>query len=497
MNNDIAKSVAANTTVMMASQFITGASSFVLMLFLPRHLGSEGYGMLYLAISITMIFQIVIDFGGPFFIAKEVARDRSSAGQILSNSIAIRFIFWLVSVSGMLAFAFIAGYPFEVIAMIFILGVSKLWECSDRVLHSCFQGFEAMSYTSVGAITERAFLMVAGITALLLGANGVVIACVMAVSTLLSFLVGARFMRRFISTLPRWDAGVIRRFITLGLPYFLYSIFGVIYYRVDAVMLSFWATSSVVGWYGAAYRFFDVLMFIPNIFTVALFPILARIAGQQAMLATTTRKSMEFVLITGIPLSIIIFAFASPVIDLLFDLDKYGPSVVLLRIFAAGMLLVYIDIVLGTALFASDRQKQWSVVAFLAMLVNVGLNFFLIPYFQTTTGNGGIGAAIATLVTEFAVMCGALALLPKSVFMNAPISVQMKALISGVFMGATVWILDSQQLPWFVTSLVASAVYVSLLLSLRAFEPAELAFMRSFASIRNLKSTFALQKQSR
>ena len=76
MSQEIARSIARNTGVMMFSQVITWMSSFVLMLFLPRYLGSEEYGRLYLAISIALIAQMVIEYGGPYFLAKEVSCSR-------------------------------------------------------------------------------------------------------------------------------------------------------------------------------------------------------------------------------------------------------------------------------------------------------------------------------------------------------------------------------------------------------------------------------------
>ena len=76
MSLDIAKSVTKNMAVMTGTQVITYISSFILMIFLPRYLGPEDYGRLYLGISITGIFTIFIEFGCRYSIAKAVSRDR-------------------------------------------------------------------------------------------------------------------------------------------------------------------------------------------------------------------------------------------------------------------------------------------------------------------------------------------------------------------------------------------------------------------------------------
>lgn len=496
MKHQIATSIAKNTTVLMGSQAITALSSFVLILFLPRYLGTEEYGRLYLAVSIVMIAQIVMEFGGSFFIAKEIARDRDSAPALIANSIGLRSIFWIISLVLLGAFSFFAGYSLEVKLLIGILAFSKIWEVSQKVLMSCFQGFEVLQYSSTCNIAERVFLTAVGIITLLLGGRAVSIAVVMALSTLLSFLISVYFGKRLMTFVRRFQWDRMRALLRLGLPYFLFSIFGVIYYRIDAVMLSFWTPEAVLGWYGVAYRFFDIVMFFPSIFNTAVFPVLSRLWGKEnSTLALTTRKSLELMLLVGVPIGLLVFRFSRQIIDLFFNFANYAPSMVLLQIFAIGMLLVYLDIMLGAALFASDRQRGWSLISFLAIFVNVLLNVFLIPWFQFHTGNGGIGAAIATLLTEMFVMVGALILMPKDIFKNTSIVPQFKVLVAGAGMALCLYALLGSSIHWTIQGLVAVALYGAILVAERILEPAEWLFVRNFFTFRNLRSTFILEKQ--
>ena len=74
MISDVSKSVSRNFSVMFGAQIITWLSGFVLLYFLPRYLGAQDFGRLYLALSIQMILGLLIDFGGNYLIPKEVAR---------------------------------------------------------------------------------------------------------------------------------------------------------------------------------------------------------------------------------------------------------------------------------------------------------------------------------------------------------------------------------------------------------------------------------------
>ena len=80
--------------------------------------------------------------------------------------------------------------------------------------------------------------------------------------------------------------------------------------------------------------------------------------------------------------------------SLFYGLKEFEPTVHLLQIFSIGILLIYIDFVLLPLMFAFDRQRKLSIMAFAAMLLNIGLNLMMIPYFQARYGNGGIGAAL-------------------------------------------------------------------------------------------------------
>lgn len=497
MNTWIAKSIAKNTGVMMGSQIITWISSFVLMMFLPRYLGSEDFGHLYLAISLTMILHVVIDFGGSFFISKEVARSRASAAGLVANSFGLRLILWAVSIVLLVGFCVVVGYPNAVTTLVIVLGFSKLWECLGKVLEATFQGFEMMQYPSLGNIAERVFLASIGVVALLLGANSSTMAIIMASATLLNTLIALRFSRRIIPRLPQIEWKKALGLLRKGLPYFLHAVFSMIYYRIDAVMLSLMTPSVVVGWYGAAYRFFDIVMFLPAILARAVFPILSKLWGvnEQPTLARTTEKSLAIIFIAGIPISIGIFAYSDRIIGFFFGLAQYGPSVAILRIFSIGLMLVYIDIVLGTTLFASDKQRQWTLVALAAVFVNPLLNYFLIPYTQTNYGNGGLGAAVATIITEFFVLVGALSIMPGTALNASSIAVPLKTIGGGMVMGACMWIADRLGAGAVWQGIAGVIAYAGSLLAMRTLSIAEMSFLKEFLAPANLRRVFIPQRE--
>ncbi len=495
MAYSIAKSLFKNSVVMMIGQMITWISGFVLLMFLPRYLGSVEYGILYLALSIQMIFQWVIDYGGRRYISKEVSRDQNNVPDLFVHSAILRVLLWIVSVILTFGLCLVAKYSWHVILLIMILAISNLWTGITSLLRAFYLGFEDVKYPTIGSVVERSFLMLTAVPALLLGANEVVIVLLMAASTLLNFGIVAKFTKKFFQFRSAFRFERLKTMLTEGLPYFLWSLFGIIYFRIDAVMLSVMTPESVVGWYGAAYKLFDILMFLPSIFSSVLLPILSRLsASDYGTMKNTSQKSLEFLLLAAIPIAIGLLFFVGHIIQFLFGLTDYGNSIILVQIFAVGMLLVYADYVLGGTVIALDKQNQWAVVAFIAIFVNVGANYFLIPHFQATMKNGGIGAAIATDLTELYIMLSALWLLPRELFTRKLSLTIGKGVLSGVLMALVIFGGRYVGISWVVQAIMGTSTYVIFLFLFNVFEPAEKELLGKAVSVKNIRRVLMEKK---
>jgi O-antigen/teichoic acid export membrane protein len=488
MIRDAFKSVAKNSSVMFAQLAVTWSSTFFLMLFLPRYLGPVEYGRLFLALSIAAIFGILVEYSGTYLVAKDVSRSPKSTPQVLVDAISIRFLFGLIAFAAMVLLSFLVDYPAEVRVLILICASGLLWGGGIVVLNACYQGHERMGYNAAGGIVERVFQSLVGVIALLIGAKAVVIAIIFIIGNLLRFLVLARFSRKIAPLLPRIDwVGAFGR-VKKGAPYFLFVIFSTIYFRIDTVMLSWMAPEEVVGWYGGAHRLFESLNFAPFIFSTALYPILSRMWKEEEQThKRTTQKSLEFVVLIGIPITVGVVAFAEKLIQLLYGLSEYEQSVSLLQLLACGFVFLFIDMILGTLLLSSDKQRQQSVLALCAIPINIGLNYFLISYSQARFGNGGLGAAVSIVITEFIIMLGRLSL-ARGILRGFRFSVVIKGVTAGVLMAGFILLCLSLGIPWIAVAVMSAVVYVTSVLVMRTFEPADQDFLRSMLTFRNLRN---------
>lgn len=484
IHTDIGKSVAQNVSVMFGAQVVTWGSSFLLLYFLPRYLGSEDFGRLYLALSIKMILGLLIDFGGNYLIPKEVARSQKKGMRILSSYLILRLVLWVISIGIILILSELLGYSEHVHVLILILAIAKLWEGGTTALSAYFQGIEKMQFPSLGNIVEKVFVALIAVGALLLGADSIGVAIVMTIGALLNLIVVVWFSRKVITINYKFDTKIFS-LLRSGMPFFLFSLFSVIYYRIDAIMLASLTTDQVTGWYGGAFRFFDIIMVLPLLYKTAIFPVFSKLwNNKQGVLENTVGQSLRLMIVLGIPTATLIFIFAESIIHFFMGIEEYGPSVLVLQIFALSIPIIYIDIILGSALMgAANKQRAWAITGLFAIFINISANFLLIPYTQSAFANGGIGAAFATLITEAFVMVLAFYLLPKGYLQTFKSSYILKPIAATIVMAIPVFLLlHYTSLYWIATLILAGIFYITALLLVKTFDKEELNLIKGFIS---------------
>ena len=483
----VVKNIARNTSVMLLQYSLTWGTSFLAMIFIPRYLGPVEYGRLFLATSVISLFRVFIEYGGSYLVAKEVARNPRNSGQILVDAVAFRLVFAMAAFGGVLLTAETGGYPSETNTLLLIFGVGLFGHALYTVLFAVFQGHEKMKYTALSAVVNGFFGNVLSVVAVILWHQAWIIAVIGVSASLIEIGLMVFFARRITVSFPRirWEGA--RRQLKAGLPYFMFAIFSALYARIDAVMLSKMTSDVVVGWFGGARKLFEALALFPFIFSTAVYPVLSRLWKQQGDVhRRATQKSLEFMVLLGVPLSIGVCAFARLPIQIFFGLEAYGPTVPVLQILSPGIVFLFIDMVLGTALLASDRQRAQSILALVMIPLNVGMNFIFIPYFHDMYGNGGMGAAVATVLTEVMIMMVMIKLVPRGVLEGFRMSVVYKSLAAGGAMAGGIVLLLWLEVPTVVSAALSVVIFHQMLFLLRTFEPEEERALKSLLTPKGL-----------
>ena len=440
-----------NTAIQAASQLVTWTLSWILLVILPRKLGDANFGKLFFALSYGMIFSQLINLGVNTFLVREVAvlhpspdlpdtenaRRRKALQALLSNVFTFKVALAIVVFVLQSAVIFVLPYDTETRTAVLIIGLGTCLGAVSQTLGGVFQGLENMLGPNVALIVEKVIITGGCWLLLSLGCELRAVCWVHTAALVFSFVLQLGWLRRLERFAFAWDHVLIRRVFLGGLPFLVWVIFGEIYVRIDVLMLSLMTSDAVVGWYGAATRLYGTLLFIPTIMMSSVFPAMMRLgAGGQDEVAfgRASERLMNLLLFSGVPVAAGTIAIAAPLVKLLYGDGPFAQAAPNLQILGGSILLVSIDIILGTALIARGKEKPWAGMAVAAAFFNPLLNLWAIPWATKVCGNGGIGASWATLLTEVLMMLGALWLMPKGVFSRRNLLCGAKAIALGVAM---------------------------------------------------------------
>jgi len=249
-------------------------------------------------------------------------------------------------------------------------------------------------------------LLRSGVTALfvigfaLLGAGLVSYYWISVIAAASVFVLTGWKMRGLVSWLPAFDRAEWWRLVRDALPYAAATTVGILYFRVALMILSLGSTEEETSYYSAAFKIVEIFGGFSGIIVVTAFPVLARAArddlerlryGVGKLLQTTVMVGAWFALslFVGAPLAISVIAG-----------EQFEPAVDVLRLQAVTLIAGFAVGALGYALLSLRQHAALLKASLIALVVAVALSVPLVPEY------GAMGAAVATVAAEAALMLG-------------------------------------------------------------------------------------------
>lgn len=188
-----------------------------------------------------------------------------------------------------------------------------------------------------------------------------------------------------------------KRHLKPVLIFFAMSIATLIYMNLDTVLLGFMKTDADVGYYSTAVKVKGILVSLVTSLGTVLLPRASYYIenGEIDSFTSLSKKAMNFVFISAIPLSIYFTIYAKNVIYLLSG-SAFHNSILPMRIIMFTLLFIGMSNLTGVQMLVPlGRENIVLISEIIGGLINFGINVILIPKFSF------IGAAIASVVTEF------------------------------------------------------------------------------------------------
>jgi O-antigen/teichoic acid export membrane protein len=177
--------------------------------------------------------------------------------------------------------------------------------------------------------------------------------------------------------------------LQFGLKSYLQNLVGRLNYRLDMYLLAFLLAPEQVAFYGVATSVAEVAWYIPNSVGVVLFPRLSN-APIEEIHEITARVCRNTLLLTAL-IAVGLLATGWLVVPLVYG-PAYDSAIMPLFILLPGVLSMAVYKVLTRNFTSRDRQQVSILAAVLALVLNVGLDWTLIPRWSV------VGAATASTV---------------------------------------------------------------------------------------------------
>jgi O-antigen/teichoic acid export membrane protein len=445
----------ANTGSLVLSRVVIAALGWAGTLLIIRHLSVERWGRFSFVFAFLGLLSIITDLGIGRIVIGGIAGEHAvdDPAAFAGTYIVLRALLGIIGY--VIALAFVVGlhYPAEVVRTTAVAGLVVVIATPSQAFDAIFQAHLRMPVVAVAGVVGQASQLALTVAVVVAGGSLVrfAIPAVVAEVVIASWkIIGVRRVVR-----PRF--GIVlhwwKQMLVEALPLAVGGALGTIYYRVDSVMLSKLDSFSSVGIYNVAYKFADVLHFLPLALLAPLLTLLVRAwPGRPDRFRHTFHRGFT-VLVLGGGLAVTEFCiFARPIISTLYG-SKYAVGAGAARLVVGTEGLHAFTLLAFTALVASGRHRIYPLVTLVGVFVNVGLNLVLIPHLSY------LGAAWATVATEVVVLTalwGAAARIPG--LHPLPWRRVAGGMVAAVLAAATafgVWVVA----PWPLAALAAAAVF--------------------------------------
>ena len=392
-----------NTSVLFGAHFVGRLGALVITIWLmPRYFTESELGGFFVAIALTNLIASLIELGIDNPLVREMTLNLSDTRHYLGNALLVRLGLSIVAFTLMIVSAMVLRYEPVVLTMILYLGLVEIVNSIAQLFRSVFRAHEEMKYEAWTVVAERSTYVLVGGAAILLGYGIISVCQVMLIASGINLILSIGYTRyRFTPLGFKPSRKIVITIMQQALPFAVGNLFNLLYFRIDAIMLSKLSPDGLDAntWYGLSYSIVNALTTLPGAFMMgAMFPILSRLyVNEPERLSQAYTFGVRWMVICAVPLAVGLAVISHELTAVLFP--KYTSDVLnkigtVLQWLSATGGMVFLTTVVFAVLRAADKRAVFSVIMGTTALLNISLNFFLIPRYSH------IGAAIALIISE-------------------------------------------------------------------------------------------------
>ncbi len=420
------------------------------------------YGLFYALFNFSFLFNILLDFGITNFNNKNIAQNNHLLSKHLSGIVFLRLILAVVYLVVTLLTGYLIGYNSFQLKLLLIMAFNQFLASFILYLRSNLAGLHLFKTDSIISVLDR-LIMIAICAMLLWGGvtskqnpfkiewyvySQTIAYLISIIITLFIVFEKARLKKL------KWNTTFFLMILKKSYPYAILVLLMTFYNRIDAVMLERMLIdgkeqSSI---YASAYRLLDAANMIAYLFAGLLLPIFARMIKLKHQVEDLVRLSFSILFLLASSAAIIAVNYNVQIMDMLYQ-NHVSASAEVFSLLMCCFVFVSTTYVFGTLLTANGNLKVLNYMAASGMLLNMALNFALIPQYKA------IGSALSSLITQ-----GATALFQVLIAQQI-----FKFKVNWPFIGALLLFLLSAEITAYFTKIYVQDLTLSLIICAVAF----------------------------
>lgn len=398
--------------------------------YVSRVLGVELVGVRSYTFSIVSYFELFISLGISICGQKEIAKcgdDVDLRSRIFFSLVSIKLLlfFVVVSIYCTVFFGFNISSEYKIVYLIWLIHIAE----SLLNITWFFQGIEEFKYISIRGVIFRILQIIITILLVKEKDDFYIYLIIYASIPLIQAISLWMFIPKFIN-FKQINKQSYKKHIKNILIFFVPTIATTLYSSIDKTMLGlFLDTKTQVGYYETAQ---NIVVIATTIFSSLYNVMRTRICYELYNQVEKVNKSIDcfihICMLMVIPVSIGIFCVSKNFVICFFG-NEYEQSANLLRMFSIVIFMIGISSFISAIYIVPyNKQKYLNIFYAVALLLNVAINFILIPKFEAT------GAVIGTIVSEMIVFIGCIFICRKSIALLDFFKYGWKNIIGGAIM---------------------------------------------------------------
>lgn len=421
--------------------------------------GASEFGFYFSLFNFSLLLNIILDLGITNFNNRNISQNPHLISKYVSNIVSLKFILAIAYAILTLIAALVIGYDIRQLGILGILILNQFLSSFVLYLRSNISGLQLFKTDSLISVLDR-FIMIAICSILVWGnvtdtgfkiewfvLSQTVAYLITAIVAFLLVISKSKFFK------IRFDPRFFRVFLRQSYPYALLILLMAFYNRIDSVMLERLLPDGKeqAGIYAQAFRILEAASMFPYLFAILLLPMFARMIKKKQSVEDFAKLSFSMIIVPAVFLVAICNFFSEQIMDIMYweHVDSSAKTLSLLMTGFVGISTTYI---FGTLLTANGSLKQLNLMALSGMILNIGLNFILIPRFEV------VGSAIAGMITQILTAITQLIIAHYIFKFKTNFKLLFSILTFTLVVFAATYILSETNINWIITVLIIGVI---------------------------------------